>query len=208
MSITVEKFVTGPIETNTYIIADKKSKECLIVDPSNGVDEVLSFITKEKLKPLAIIITHGHFDHIGGIPEITDRFPEIPVYIHPKEKIMLSDPGHNMSFMMGENFSYKGRVLELNEGPFTIGSISGTVFVIPGHSPAGCALLIDKYLFCGDILFAGSIGRTDFPGGDQNQLVEGIKKKLLTLDDETAVCPGHMGRSTIGREKRTNPYLG
>ena len=120
---------------------------------------------------------------------------------------MLTDPMHNMSVMMGEYFSYNGPITDLNEGPVTIGRFTGTVFVIPGHSPAGCALLIDKYLLCGDILFAGSIGRTDLPGGDQEQLVDGIRKKLLSLSDETVVCPGHMGRSTIGRERRMNPFL-
>ena len=207
MNITVELFVTGPIETNTYAVVDEDSKECLIVDPSSGLDEVFSLINEEKLKPTAIVITHGHFDHIGGIPELIARFPSLPVYIHPEEKNMLTDPMHNMSVMMGEYFSYNGPITDLNEGPVTIGRFTGTVFVIPGHSPAGCALLIDKYLLCGDILFAGSIGRTDFPGGDQEQLVDGIRKKLLSLSDETVVCPGHMGRSTIGRERRMNPFL-
>ncbi|MBN1576038.1 MAG: MBL fold metallo-hydrolase [Chitinispirillaceae bacterium] len=207
MSITVERFVTGPIETNTYAVIDDDSRECLILDPSSGLDEVFTLIREEQFTPRAIIITHGHFDHIGGIPEIIAQYPSLPVYIHPDEKILLTDPMHNMSFMLGENFSYNGPIADLNEGPFTIGSFSGTVFVISGHSPAGCALLIGKYLLCGDIIFPGSIGRTDFPGGSERQLVDGIKKKLMALDDETVICPGHMGRTTIGRERRMNPFL-
>jgi glyoxylase-like metal-dependent hydrolase (beta-lactamase superfamily II) len=203
---TVEKFVTGPIETNSYVVIDD-SKECLIIDPSSGVDEILTLIREENLQPQAIVITHGHFDHIGGIPEVIAEFPVLPVYIHPDEREMLTDPAQNMSIMLGEQFSYNGHICDLNEGPFSIGKIAGTVFVIPGHSPAGCALLIDKFLLCGDILFASSIGRTDFPGGSQTRLVNGIHEKLMPLDDDITVCPGHMGRTTIGRERRMNPFL-
>jgi glyoxylase-like metal-dependent hydrolase (beta-lactamase superfamily II) len=206
MSISVERFITGPIETNTYVvIAD--SSECLIIDPSSGLDEVMSLIRDEQLKPQAIVITHGHFDHIAGIPEVLAEYPHTPVYVHPNEKTMLTDPMHNMSFLLGERFSYRGALSDLNEGAFNAGKISGTVFLVPGHSPGGCALLVDKYLLCGDILFAGAIGRTDFPGGSQDLLVEGIRTKLLPLADETVVCPGHGGRTTIGRERQMNPYL-
>jgi glyoxylase-like metal-dependent hydrolase (beta-lactamase superfamily II) len=207
MSISVERFVTGPIETNTYVVIHS-SRECLIIDPSSGLDEVLSLIRDEQLQPQAIVITHGHFDHIAGIPEILNDFPQLPVYIHPDERTMLTDPMHNMSFMIGEMFRYDGPISDLNEGPFSIGSITGTVYLVPGHSPGGCALLAGNYLLCGDILFAGSVGRTDFPGGNQELLISGIEKKLMVLDDETVVCPGHGGRSTIGRERRMNPYIG
>lgn len=207
MTITVEKFITGPIETNSYLVIDDHSRECLIVDPSNGQDEVLDLITDEQLSPRGIIITHGHFDHIGGIPEVIARFPQLPVYIHPDERIMLTDPVHNLSIMLGEQFSYNGLIADLNEGDFSAGDIHGTVMVIPGHSPAGCAVLIDKYLLCGDILFPGSIGRTDFPGGSQEKLIDGIQKKLMVLEDDIVICPGHMGRSTIGRERRMNPFI-
>jgi hydroxyacylglutathione hydrolase len=206
MSISVERFITGPIETNSYLVISD-SKECLIVDPSSGLDDLVALIREEQLSPQAIVITHGHFDHIGGIPEVLDEYPRLPVYAHPDEKKLLTDPMFNMSFMLGEHFSFQGTISDLDEGVFTAGNIAGTVFCIPGHSPGGCALLVDKYLLCGDILFAGSVGRTDFPGGSQELLIDGIRKKLLPLDDEVVVCPGHGGRSTIGRERRMNPYF-
>ena len=206
MSVSVERLVTGPIETNTYVVYNE-SKDCLVIDPSTGVDPVLQFIVQEQFTPQAILITHGHFDHIGGIPELVSRFPSLPVYIHPGERSMLRRPEENLSQMMGIDFRYEGNASDIDEGPFTVGSFSGMAMLIPGHSPAGCAFLIGNILLCGDILFAGSIGRSDFPGGSQTTLVEGIKEKLLTLDDAVVVCPGHGGRTTIGRERRMNPFL-
>ena len=206
MNVHVERFVTGPIETNTYLVADD-SGDCIIIDPSSGLDEIIRFISEEQITPRAIVATHGHFDHIGGIPELIAVYPALPVYIHPGERELLRDPVQNMSVILGINFSYTGEIRDLEEGPFSIGALSGTVFLIPGHSPAGCALLIGNFLLCGDILFAGSIGRTDFPGGSQVRLIAGIREKLLPLDDAVVVCPGHMGRTTIGRERRMNPYL-
>jgi glyoxylase-like metal-dependent hydrolase (beta-lactamase superfamily II) len=206
MSITLKRFVTGPINTNTYIVQNE-SNDCLIVDPSSGCDEVIAFLLDKQLQPQGIIITHGHFDHIVGIPEIVARFPSVVTYIHPAERSTLTNPMHSMSIMAGVSFYYNGVVRDIEEGPFTIGSFIGRVFVIPGHSPGGCALHIDNYLLCGDILFPGSVGRTDFPGGNQASIIAGIRSKLLTLADETIVCPGHGGRTTIGRERRLNPYL-
>lgn len=206
MKINVERFITGPIETNTYIVYNELS-ECLIVDPSSGCEDVISFITKEMLKPLGIIITHGHFDHIIGIPEILARFSSVITYIHPGEKDMLTIPRHNMSLLFGKPFNCNCATADLSEGIFTLGGFNGRIYVISGHSPAGCALHIDNYLLCGDILFAGGVGRSDFPGGSHESLIAGIKTKLMTLADETVVCPGHGGRTTIGRERRLNPYL-
>lgn len=206
MSVTVERFITGPIETNSYCVIND-TKACLIVDPSNGIDEILNLIREEDLTPEGILITHGHFDHIGGIPEVTGAFPDLKVYIHADERIMLTNPSHNLSVMLGEHFSYNGVIEDIREGALRIGSFAGKTFVIPGHSPAGCAFLFDNYLLCGDILFAGSIGRTDFPGGNHELLIDGIRKKLMVLDDSITVCPGHMGRTTIGRERRMNPFI-
>ena len=206
MNVTLERFVTGPIETNTYLVISEKST-CLIIDPSSECDEVIRCVNERSLIPQGIVITHGHFDHIVGIPEIIAPFPDTPVLISRAERSTLSNPHHNMSTLLGRSFSYTGKADNLDEGHFVLGDFTGEVFLVPGHSPGGAALLLGTYLLCGDILFAGSVGRTDFPGGNHRQLIEGIMTKLMKLADETIVCPGHGGRSTIGRERRMNPYL-
>jgi len=206
MAISLERFVTGPIETNTYLLINNE-KSCLIIDPSSGCDEVLQYIREHDLTPQGIVITHGHFDHITGIPEVVAIFPQLQVFINSAERSTLTNPNHNMSLLMGMSFTYSGAAAMLDEGLFTTGEFTGEVYCVPGHSPGGCALLVDRFLLCGDILFAGSVGRTDFPGGNHSQLIDGIKSKLMKLPDDTVVCPGHGGRSTIGRERRVNPYL-
>lgn len=206
MSVHIEKFVTGPIETNTYVVVNEEMK-CFIVDPSSDCDEVLSYLKDNSITPESIVITHGHFDHVMGISEILPVYPKLIVYMHPGESFLLRKAELNGSVMMGVNFSYAGPVVDLNEGSMQIGSFNVTIIVVPGHSPAGTAVLVDKYLICGDILFAGSVGRSDLPGGNGALLVKGIHEKLLILPDETVVCPGHGGRTTIAREKRENPYL-
>lgn len=206
MSITVERFINGPLETNSYLVADS-SGDALIVDPSGDVAALLTAITEKKLIPRAVVLTHGHFDHFLGLSDCVARFPTLPVYIHPGEEGMLRDPEMNGSMLIGLQLRYQGEVADLVEGDYQFGTIRLTVLLVPGHSPAGVAILVDTVLLSGDILFANSIGRSDLPGGDGELLIAGIKQRLFTLPDETIVCPGHGGRTTIGREKRMNPYL-
>ena len=213
MAITVHKFVTGPIETNTYVIASNAT--CLVVDPSSGCDEPLRLIGREKMRVAAVLLTHCHFDHFLGIAEIQASGPAagsaVAVWAHPAERQLLTNAEFNGSFLIGRPSVYDGPVSDLCEGPAVIGGLAFDVLHVPGHSPGGCAFVFRDakatHCFSGDALFAGSIGRYDFPLSDGALLVSSITEKLLALPDDTIVYPGHGGRTTIGREKRMNPYL-
>jgi len=204
--ISITRFITGPIETNTYLVSNDK-KKCVIVDPASGCSEILCAIRNGPLETEAIVLTHSHFDHITGIPELMDALGDMPVYIHASEARFLADAELNGSLWFGERFTFAGRTKKLDEGKQRIGSFEFDVLLVPGHTPGGCALCIGNNCLCGDALFAGSIGRSDLPGGDGHLLISSIKKKLCALPDATVVWPGHGGRTTIGREKKSNPFL-
>jgi glyoxylase-like metal-dependent hydrolase (beta-lactamase superfamily II) len=205
-TIEITPFITGPIETNTYVVSNRE-KKCCIVDPSGGCGEMLRYIEGASLDPCAIILTHGHFDHLIGIPEVLRRFPEVSLWAHPLDFDLIKRADLNGSPMIGIRYEYNGPLHGLTEGAMRIGGFECTVFHIPGHTPGGCALLFDGHLLSGDSLFAGSVGRTDWEYCDTEALIRSIKEKLLPLPDNTVVHPGHMGRTTIGRERRMNPFL-
>jgi hydroxyacylglutathione hydrolase len=206
MPIEIKQFTTGPIETNTYVVSDEK-KKCLIVDPSSGCKAVLDYIEDNALNPGAVILTHGHFDHILGIPEVVKKFPKISLWVHPLDVDLIRRADYNGSLMIGQDFFYSGPLHDLKEGRMNVGGINFSVLHVPGHTPGGCALVFEDHCLAGDSLFAGSVGRTDFECSDGELLIRSIKEKLLTLPEQTVVYPGHMGRTTIGREKRMNPFL-
>jgi hydroxyacylglutathione hydrolase len=210
MKFTITKFVTGPIETNTYVVSHK-NHPVLVIDPSSGCEELIGHLKSKGRSVEAILLTHGHFDHLLGISEIQAFAAGARVWIHPEEKVLLTNAEFNGSFMIGMAFSYKGKTQDLAEGPCTIGAYSFDTLFVPGHSPGGCAFLFrdgsETACISGDSLFAGSIGRYDFPGSDGGLLLSGIKTKLMSLPDDTVVYPGHGGRTTIGRERRLNPFL-
>jgi glyoxylase-like metal-dependent hydrolase (beta-lactamase superfamily II) len=207
MSISVERFITGPIETNSFVVYDEAG-HAIIIDPSSGCSKIIDFCKNTKLHPSAIVLTHGHFDHFMGIAELQHAFAIAAVYAHRDEHALVRTAQLNGSHLMGIEVSYEGVLSELAEGAMSIGGLAVAVLCIPGHSPGGCALLFaPHHCIVGDILFAGSVGRTDLPGGNAVALISGIKKKLLSLPPETIVYPGHGGRTTIAREQRLNPFL-
>ena len=205
MEIEIARFVTGPIETNSYVISNAK-KAC-VIDPSSDCNAVLAHIDSAALIVEAIVLTHGHFDHVLGIPEILDRFPSAPVWIHPDDRPLLTKADYNGSFLIGRTYTYTGPLQELSEETQRIGSFECRVLHVPGHTPGGCALIFEGHCFSGDSLFAGSVGRSDFDYSDGPLLIKSIKEKLFNLPDTTIVYPGHGGRTTIGREKRLNPFV-
>ncbi|GBU20843.1 hypothetical protein R80B4_00730 [Fibrobacteres bacterium R8-0-B4] len=205
-----KKIVTGQLEVNTYVIPHANG-DCLVIDPSDHCRDVVRYLQKEKLRPIAILLTHGHFDHIMGIPEILDEYKEAEIFIHDNDKAMLADSNRNGSILMGADFAIDSGINQLTEGVMRIGDggeFEFTVLHVPGHTQGGCAFVFDGGVcFCGDTIFAGSVGRTDLPGGDSDQLIASIREKILTLPPQTVLCPGHGGRTTVEREARSNPFL-
>jgi glyoxylase-like metal-dependent hydrolase (beta-lactamase superfamily II) len=202
-----KKFVTGPIETNTYVIPNTDDGTCLIIDPAEGCGEVLKFLHKESLRPLAVLVTHGHFDHIMGITDILSEYPNTQVYIHDDDKDRLGDPMLNGSVLISKQFSLTQNILPLVDGEMKINTFQFKILHVPGHTQGGCAFVFGDTCFCGDTIFADSVGRTDLPGGNFDQLITSIKEKIIPLPPETVLCTGHGGRTTVGREMKSNRYL-
>lgn len=199
----------GPLQTNAYILSNDK-KECIIFDPGSEGQKLIQKITDQQLNPLAILLTHAHFDHIGAVDVVRDYF-KIPVYIHENEKEWLKDPALNGSqFFMSEAIKAKeADEIIKNEMSLNFGSFRFEVYETPGHSPGSLSFYYEKAgaVFSGDALFKGSIGRTDLPGGDHKELLHSIHEKLLTLPEDTIVLSGHGPETTILEEMESNPFL-
>ena len=207
----IDRFILGDFETNCYVVrADESAGDCMVIDPGFDVEQVVEFLVEQKLNPVAVILTHGHVDHIVGLDLLRRQFPGVQVHIHRLDAQMLANAAANLSTFVEKPYTAKAADVLLEDGQ-TIdqAGIRLEVLHTPGHTPGGICLYArqDGLVFVGDTLFADSVGRTDFPGGDMGQLIRGIKAKLLTLPDNTVVYPGHGMRSTIGRERRANPFL-
>ncbi|MFE8695450.1 MBL fold metallo-hydrolase [Cytobacillus sp. FJAT-53684] len=200
----------GPLQTNCYILS-KEDNTCLIFDPGEESGKLRRFIEQKQLKPLAIILTHAHFDHIGAVDDTRDEY-NIPVYIHEKEADWLLDPALNGSHFFEMGKLVRGKPADhfiTDEKELKVGDFSFQIFETPGHSPGSLSFYFKDagLVISGDALFSGSIGRTDLPGGNQDQLLRSIHEQLLTLPEETIVLPGHGPATTIGQEMDSNPFL-
>ncbi|MEH7109503.1 MBL fold metallo-hydrolase [Bacillus sp. JJ1764] len=200
----------GSIQTNCYIV-ENPDRSCLIIDPGGDGKKLMNLLNQRGLKPLAILLTHAHFDHIGAVDEVRATF-KVPVYLHKQEEKWLGDPALNGSqfFPLIETVRIKPAEQLINqEGTMKIGEFEFEVYHTPGHSPGSVSFYFAKegVVISGDALFQGSIGRTDLAGGNQTQLLKSIHEKLLTLPEETYVLSGHGPVTTIADEMDSNPFL-
>lgn len=198
----------GALQTNCYILKNDKN-ECIIIDPGAEGKKLIQFLNDNKPQPSAILLTHAHFDHIGAVDDIREAF-QIPVYVHKKEEKWLTTPSLNGSAHFGNIVEIKAAdTLIMEEQQLTIGSFTFEVFETPGHSPGSVSYYLQNegYLFSGDVLFQGSVGRTDLVGGSMDVLMDSIHNKVLTLPTDTIVFPGHGPITLIENEMNSNPFL-
>jgi hydroxyacylglutathione hydrolase len=206
----LEAFALGPFGTNCYVVHAPPDPACWIVDAGYGPAPMIERIREAGLRPERILLTHAHVDHIGGLTEVRRAFPGVPTAIHPAERDWLGDPTLNLSAAMGDPFTAAPAEESLEEGQtLTLAGAEARVLHTPGHSPGGVTLVLDgsEAALVGDTLFAGSIGRFDFPTSDQDRLFASIRDKLYALPDAFTAHPGHGPPTTIGREKRSNPFV-
>lgn len=199
----------GELGVNCYIIWDETTKEAFIIDPGGDARDILDAVKKEGLKVKYIVNTHGHFDHVGADGEMK-RACGAPLAIHRGDTVLLSEAHeHGVIFGVRTNPQPEPDMYLEEGGVLTAGKVILRVIHTPGHTPGGVCLYEKEMglLFTGDTLFAGSVGRSDFPGGSHEDLIGSIKKKLLNLGDSVRVLPGHGPESTIGEEKESNPFL-
>ncbi|MGV3465930.1 MAG: MBL fold metallo-hydrolase [Heyndrickxia sp.] len=200
----------GLLQTNCYVLYNQQ-KECIIFDPGAEGDKLITILEKEQLHPQAILLTHAHFDHIGAVDEVRQNY-NIPVFVHEKEANWLTNPTLNGSqlFLNGRSIvaSPADRIIKREE-TLSIGGFAFKILETPGHSPGSVSFYVNDIntVFAGDTLFQGSIGRTDLPGGDHEQLLNSIEEKLLSLPKETFVLPGHGPVTTIEKEVQLNPFI-
>lgn len=194
--------------TNSYIMINEKTGECIVTDPAACPAEFVHEIQSQDLKVKAVLLTHGHFDHILGLDDFCKEFL-VPVYAHKAEEPILKDPRLNLSGMAGRQYVFAGAEYVEDGEEMELAGLKFRVLHTPGHTAGGCCYYFyeEGVLISGDTLFCASIGRTDFPTGSSSQLVRSVREKLFVLPEETRVYPGHMEETTIGFEKKNNPYL-
>jgi len=218
--VLIAGFPAGSFAANCYLLAAAPGEQCLIIDPGQDAEQgIEEIVGRFRLRPAAVLLTHGHVDHIWSVAPVCGA-RDIPAYIHPDDRALLTDPGRGLALLPGQQlfggitFTEPDDVRPLAGGmELDLAGVRLTVDYAPGHTPGSVAFRLPATgtepgtLFSGDLLFAGSIGRTDLPGGDYATMMESLARVCLPLPDETEVLSGHGPATTIGRERRSNPFL-
>lgn len=206
--LELQQCVLGPVYTNCYIAKNKETGEALIIDPADSPSKIELKVNAMGARPVAVLLTHGHFDHIMGVEAVREKY-QIPVYACRQEEEMLREPSVNMTDQMGKSCSIRPDVFLDDLQVFEAAGFSIQMIHTPGHTKGSCCYYLKEegVLFSGDTLFSGSVGRTDFPGGSASQIRNSLHRLLAALPDDTSVYPGHDTSTTIGYEKRYNPFV-
>lgn len=202
---------TAPFAENTYVVWPDQGSQAVVIDPGLEPDRIIAFLKKQNKTVSAILNTHGHVDHIGGNAALKEQFPDAPIVIGTVDAVMLEDPMQNLSGLFGFHITSPPADRLVNEGDtVTYADMTFEIVDVPGHSPGHVAFILRSekvIVFGGDVLMQGSIGRTDFPGGSMKDLTKSIREKFYTLPDDSVVYPGHGPETTVGVEKRSNPFI-
>jgi glyoxylase-like metal-dependent hydrolase (beta-lactamase superfamily II) len=202
-----KEVVVGALETNCYLVYCEETLQCAVVDPGAEPERIFLEIAEAELKPVVIINTHGHVDHIGANRDMKDHFG-VPLYIHAADSPMLGKIQQlELSLFLGAKDSPPADHLMSDGEEIKIGNSVLRVLHTPGHSPGSVSLLGDGFLLSGDTLFFEGVGRTDLPGGSQKQLEQSLREKVMTLPDETVILPGHGPLTSVGQERVNNPFI-
>src|SRR5581483_965508 len=210
-AVQIHTIVSMPFQENTYVAWLPGRGDALVIDPGLEPEAILDFLQERQLRPAAVLNTHGHADHIGGNEALKQAYPEAPLLIGANEAHLLTDADANLSAPFGFAIVSPAADRLVREGEeLELAGLRLEVREIPGHSPGHVVFVYRSdppLVFGGDVLFRGSVGRTDFPGGSAERLFAGIRAKLFTLPEDAVVYPGHGPVTTVGYEKRTNPFL-
>ncbi len=205
--ITINKMSLGALGANCYFLTDNQSGDTALIDPASESELVIEYIRHNNLNIKYIILTHTHIDHIEALDKVK-AFTGAKIVVHSKEAESLNDDGDTMSYILGVTAPLSKADVKVKDGDkLLLGNTPLNILHTPGHTVGGICVLCEGILFSGDTLFFESIGRSDFKGGDQCQLVSSIKEKLFTLPEEVCVYPGHGRSTTIAYEKRFNPFI-